>query len=250
MAKERHLPRAPIIEAVVDFRVRTPINLDVNVFREMAVLKELGYSKHEALTELEFGFHRQPGKPPESTQVDRGIIGYRYTSGDGKFVAQIRRNGATISRLEPYTEWATLFHHAAAIYTAYASVAEIEEVSRIAVRYINRMPLPIDQVGDFSPFLTAPPKFPDEVPVTLSHFLTKLQVQDAESGIQASVIQTIHQAVKLADKVVVVLDIDAFQQGPIPIEPGATLQKFAALRNFKNRVFFASITEEAAKLFE
>ena len=248
MAQSRYLARAPIVEAVIDVRVRTAPDLRVEVFEDLGELAA-DYPKRDELTQFEMGFTKLPGKPPDAHQVDRGKIGFRHVSEDGKFIAQLRKDGFTFSRLAPYTRWEEIFAEASRLYRHYLQTAAAEEVHRIAVRYINRLPLPEGDVNDFSPFLTAPPPFPHEVPAVMTGFLTQVQVQEPDSLIQATVTQTIQRGEVTPGFVPVILDLDVFEVGAFPLEPDRLLSRFEALRMAKNRLFFSSITERTAELF-
>jgi uncharacterized protein (TIGR04255 family) len=48
----------------------------------------------------------------------------------------------------------------------------------------------------------------------------------------------------------VILDIDAFEMGAFAPQADVLLPRFAALRQFKNEIFFSSLTEEAVALFK
>lgn len=251
MAEPRYLAKAPITEAVIDFRVRTPTDLPVEALKVVGESLVGEYEKPENMQLMEFGFAIQGGKPGKSHQVDHGLTGFRSKSTDGTRFVQCRKDGFTFSRLPPYEGWDTTFEEASRLYRIYAAAAKIEEVTRIGVRYINRLLLPADQVGDFSPFLVAPPPFPSQVPALITNFLTQLQVKQPDSPIQATVNQTIYQGAGIAPgSVPVILDIDVFEVANFSTDPDEVLLRFAALRNFKNQLFFASITEEAATLFE
>src|SRR4029077_18354423 len=125
------------------------------------------------MSHLEFGVFQPVGKPPEQHVKDVGKIGYRFSAADGRQLVQFRLDGFTFSRLAPYTQWETVFEEASRLWRVYETAAPLEEVSRIAVRYINLLPLPASKVQDFSPFLTAPPPVPKDLNVLLRHFLSR-----------------------------------------------------------------------------
>jgi len=245
------LANAPITEAVIDFRARTPTTLRVDELKILATGVVGEYNAPEDIRVTEFGFVKRQGMPMEHNKIDKGLMGYRSKSKDEKRYIQWRKDGFTFSRLSPYRGWEDAFTEASKFYREYVKVAKIEEVSRIAVRFINRLALPLADVGDFSPYLAAPPPFPKEIPALIANFLTQLQVREPDTSIQAVVNQTIHQGgTVIAGSVPVILDFDVSEVASLPIDPDQLLPRFAALRNFKNRLFFASITERAAKLFE
>jgi uncharacterized protein (TIGR04255 family) len=178
------------------------------------------------------------------------VIGLRFTSSDEKQVLQLRRDGFTFSRLAPYTDWEQVFAEATRLYRLYEGVARPQEVTRPAVRYINRMLFPEAEVGDFGPFLTVPPRFPSDGAVFLTGFFNRVQLQEPDSSIAATIIQTVQQTPPEPGTVPVILDIDVYEPRNFAPVPDVVLPRFAALRDAKNRYFFASITEKAAELFE
>jgi uncharacterized protein (TIGR04255 family) len=250
MAKPRHLDNAPIAEAVIDFRTRTAVTLDVEALSDLgAQLGALYPEKPADIGFLEFGIHQQPGQKLTSSQKDLGKVGYRFRSSDGKHIFQLRKDGFTFSRLSPYPHWDHFFDEASKAYRRYFEIGQLEGMHRIGVRYINRMLLPDGEVGDFSGFLTAPPPFPQEVPALMTQFLTQVHVQELDSLIHATVTQTVQKGQSTPGFVPVILDIDVFQNGNFSVTPDVLLPQLNPLRDFKNRLFFASITEKTADLF-
>lgn len=248
MATPRYLSRAPITEAVIDLRCRLAANFELDKFRQLE--SAVGYSGCKKVQMYEFKMRQEGDKELESTHVNHGLIGWRFESGDGRHVAQFRKDGFTFSRLEPYTQWEEVFAEASRLYALYWEVAIPEEVTRIAVRFINRLSLPEDEVGDFSPFLAAPPVCPVQGQVLLNGFLTQVQVADPVTGISATITQTIQSDGNRPGFVPVILDLDVYEARTFSPDPQAILLRFGALREAKNRYFFGSITEKAASLFE
>jgi hypothetical protein len=76
-------------------------------------------------------------------------IGWRFVSPDKLHVFQARLNGFTFSRLPPYVDWESFRTEARRLWDLYRAVANPIAPTRIAVRYINRLdlPLPIVAIG-------------------------------------------------------------------------------------------------------
>jgi uncharacterized protein (TIGR04255 family) len=247
MAKPRHLTRAPITEAVIDLRCRLDSGFDLSQFQ--ALQSAIGYGDPVGINLFEFGMLQQPGKYPEGCQVNHGIIGWRFTSGDEKNIVQFRKDGFTFSRLAPYTHWDEIFAEASRLYRLYVKIAEPEEVSRPAVRFINRLLFPEAEVGDFSPFLTAPPIFPHRDKAFVTGFLNQIQVHDPDYLICATITQMVQNGAAEPGQVPVILDLDVYEARSYSPMPEVVLPRFAALRQAKNKYFFESITERAVELF-
>jgi uncharacterized protein (TIGR04255 family) len=249
MAQPRHLSKAPITEAVIDFRASTPSELKAEAFVDLVAQIGTDYSPGEPINLFEFGWLQAPGKEFEHKHVDHGFIGFRYTSKDRLQIAQFRKDGFTFSRLAPYTRWEEVFREASRLYRLFAQIGRPEEITRNAVRYINRILLPEESVGDFSAYLTAPPSFPRGLDAFITGFLTQVQFQDPANAISGTVTQTIQQGASEPGKVPIILDLDIYEAGSKSPDPASILSRFEALRDVKNRYFFASITERTLDLF-
>jgi uncharacterized protein (TIGR04255 family) len=116
----------------------------------------------------------------------------RFSSADEKYVAQFRRDGFSFSRLAPYTAWEDVFGRAATLWKLFYELTQPIEVSRIAVRTINRILVPVP-VSDLSKYLTAPPSVPPGTPNEVLGFLTQLFVTDRPTNIVSNIIQTVEQ---------------------------------------------------------
>lgn len=248
MAAPTHLTHAPIIEAVIDLRVRTAPELNVQSFAQLKLGEQYGEPK--SINLFEFGLQQLPGEPLESKGVTHGCIGYRYESLDNKHIVQFRKDGFTFSRLAPYTRWEEVFAEASRLYRLFAEIGLVEEVTRVATRYINRLLLPHEEAKDLSVFLTAPPPLPWGISTHLTGFLTQIQFQDVETQLSGTVTQTVQQGVQEPGKIPVILDLEVFELKTSSPEPDQVLERFADLRKVKNQYFFASITDRTVALYK
>jgi len=246
MARQRHLKNAPIIEALIDFRVNLPSEFDVEQFTSVAEDFSRRYPNKEPIRLSEFAFGLEQGKPVIKAPVDKGIRGYIFKSADGKNVAQFRVDGFTFSRLNPYTDWQTVFAEASRIWNIYYLISSPDLITRITTRYINRLDIPIS-LKNFNEYLTAPPKVPKSLPQQVSQFLTRIEIH--EDSITANIVQALDKSLK-PDSVGVILDIDVFKVNEKGFNKESVLSEFIQLRELKNRIFFKSITEKTARLYK
>lgn len=247
MARRRFLRNAPIREAIIDLRVAPTIEPS-KVAKVVEGLKGT-FPKQDTLRQGTFGFEIASGELKTST-IESGIRGSLLASEDGKYVVQMRSDGFTFSRLPPYETWEVMRQMAAPLWDTYVSGAGISTVSRIAVRYINVMPLPLP-IGDFDEYLTAPPEIPAALPQELAGFFSRVIIVNRNVDALAVVTQALEP--QADQKVPVILDIDAYREIPAA-EWGANdpriWETLDQLREFKNQIFFESITEKTAELFE
>lgn len=248
MAIPRYLPNAPITEAIVDIQAKPSETFQVDRFvRLTSELRErypTVQQRRAGRAELQIKDDRL-----STTATEPALVGYFFKSEDQLNVAQFRVDGFTFNRLRPYASWELIFPEAMKLWRLYFRIADPKLVTRIALRYINhlRLPLPID---DFERYLTAPPMVPQGLPQRLSGFLTRVVIHDPERGLAANVTQALELRVTDPDHVTVIIDIDAYKRSDFePNAPGIE-RTFQVLHDFKNDIFFKSITEETARLFE
>jgi len=89
---------------------------------------------------------------------------------------------------------------------------------------------------------------PRKIDLRVHHFVTRVIVSDSSGQLSANVIQTV-QPDHIETTVPVILDIDVFESGPFSPKAEVLLPRFPALRIFKNKMFFSSLTEEAVSFF-
>ena len=244
----RHLRNAPITEALIDFRVKARAGFRVEEFESLKELLSDRFPETGQERDLQVTLKVIRGQPQPPVTQDPGLRGYLFRTSDRKTIVQFRVDGFTFNRLRPYTRWEDIFPQALELWDLYCSIAKPEVATRLAVRYINRIELPTGPVS-MEKFLRAAPGIPPELPQTISSFLTRVTIHDSETAIAAHVAQAL-EAGAAGKPVAVILDIDAFMQREFAVDDPAIKQTLIQLREFKNRIFFNSLTEEALRRFE
>jgi len=246
MTRIRHLDRAPITEAIIDFRVQLPPSFRVEAFEPLQASLAKAYPILEK-QKLYQGRIRLSGEQVSQTTLDRGIHGFVFRNKEQARVAQFRRDGFTFNKLRLYTDWEDVFEEAWRLWLEYVAIAQPLTVTRIAVRYVNHIAIP--HPFDFPEFLTDPPTSPDAIPQLFIDFFKRVVVHDTESGLFVNIIQAIERR-EDPTTVVFLLDVDAYAREEH--EPGSSAlePRFQQLRELKNQVFFESITEKTAGMFE
>ncbi len=117
------------------------------------------------------------------------------------------------------------------------------------MRSINKFDIPLfpQPMLDFNEYLTAAPIVPEGLPQGVNSFLTRVVIHDPGSDATAIITQAFEQIVD-PKFLPIILDIDVFQQKEV-ISEEVAWQALEELRHFKNKIFFASITEKAKELF-
>ena len=233
MPDPRHLWNAPITEAILDFRVKARVGFRTEEFAGLKTRLSDRFPHVDEGRSLQAtcGMIQGPGQPPVVQYL--GLQGYFFKTSDGRTIAQFRVDGFTFNRLRPYTSWETLFPQAMELWRLYSSVAQPEVITRLAVRYINRIPLPSGDVV-FETYLRAAPVIPPELPQSMSGFLTRVTIHDPQTDIAAHVVHAL-EADARGQRLTVILDIDAYKQSEFAIDDPVLEQTLTdeALRQFE-----------------
>jgi len=254
MAEIRHLKNAPITEAMVDFRVKLPKDFKAEQFLPLKERIKDRYPTNEEARGFKGGIKIEKGVQISQFAESTGLQGLLFKSEDAKNIAQFRSDGFTFNRLQPYTSWGDVFPEARKLWGSYLEIAAPEMITRIAVRYINhlRIPLPI---RDLAQYVTAPPTVPHDpsvgfdIPEHLSSFLMRMRVHEPESKIAANITQAFEESVD-PEYAIIILDIDVYLTAELAVNDQVIIPVFDQMHDMKNTIFFNSITEDTARLFE
>jgi len=245
MIEKRHLPHAPIKEALIDIQVAFPEKVTVEALNSRYADIADQYPKHETLQRGEFGVRNEDGQPTTVT-IGHAVAGYRFSSEDGGRVAQFRVDGFTFSRLEPYDTWEEMKEEAARLWNVYFSTVSPDPITRVGTRYINVLKLPLNT--ELKEYLTAPPSIPAGLNQELSNFFTRIDIHDPATGARGFLTQALEGV--HGDYAPIVLDIDVFVAKQFDPREDEFWQCLEQLKDFKNTVFFESITEQVVELFQ
>jgi len=243
-----HLNNAPIVEALIDIRVRPQARTEPSKLESIGALIKDRYPTvkpiHQVATHVEFkiGVDAVPS-------VTQRQLGYRFESGDAKYVLQAQTLGFTLSRLAPYETWEALIEEAQAMWKHYVAVAEPESIERVATRYINRIHLPLP-IGDFDEYLTAPPFVPKGLPEYVSEFFSRMVINDPHSQAVIIFSQAFEPLGPGNATLPVIVDIDVFKATSLPTDGTDHWKLLAEFRDIKNTAFFASLTPKTVELLK
>jgi uncharacterized protein (TIGR04255 family) len=242
MAKQQHLSKAPITEALIDIRVTLPKHT-----REIDYLAALDeklrdlYPDKKTIKEFRYKVNFDE---PETEEKTSKQLGFRYTNADNTQVVQSTLNGFTFSRLPPYQDWPKLREDAQRVWSIYSDHVQPESITRVAARYINKLKFLGPHI-EFNDYLRYVPVVPGALPQALAGFFSRIVVPDERAERVAIVTQLFQPS---PAEIAVVLDIDVFREKVFADDQEAW-SVIEHLRDFKNLIFFDSITEETVKLY-
>jgi len=239
-----HYRNAPITEAIIDLRARSSSGATSSALRQLVAAADQEQFP-EAMELMKTTVQVHAGEEPSPSSSHEGV-GWILRSADRKRTMQARRDGFAFARHAPYEEWETFSGEARSQWAKYREITTPEAVTRLSLKYVNRfdIPLPIRDFKDF--FLTIPEVSPG-MPQGLAGFFMQLQIPYPELQSMLVLTQTLVPPPQ-AGLVSVVLDIEMVCANNVPSDDEAIWKLLNQLRQKKNEIFEACITDAAREL--
>jgi uncharacterized protein (TIGR04255 family) len=233
---------------LVDVRATLPPGFDPAAFEKArdALRDELSAAESEPIASAPGRI--APGNPDSPPTDAFGVRGVLFRSEDRKRVAQFRTDGFTFNQLAPYPGWKAARADAIRFLDVYLDLAMPLRLTRIAIRFINRMELPANLRRLATRFVGIP-EVPSGSPRELVHYVQRTVTRDEKSGMVAIVAQSIERPTRSGHGALL-LDIHAFMESGAGFERSTIDSRLDELRRVKNRIFFSFITERTAKEYE
>jgi len=236
---------APISEAILDIRVTLPPYVEVQRLASFQnpIRARYPLSRRRTALPTDVGLREGGVQVVPSTTVSDG---YLFSTEDRLQTVQVRMDGFTFNRLKPYDRWTTFRDEARALWALYREVARPERVTRLALRYINRIAIPLP-ITDFSEWVRTTPEIAPGLPQNLQSFFMRLEIPYEPIGGLAIVTETIERPE--GNRLPFLLDINVITRGDLSTDDPYVWDAFDRLRDFKNEIFFKSVTDRAKELF-
>jgi len=245
MATPRHLARTPIREALVDIRVVPDSPVSAQRF---AVLREQladGYVKVDERRNIRANLSVREGKivPPIPEYSFGGL--WLKTEQDDR-IAQFRPDGFTLNQVRTYEGGDAIINEALRLWEIYRNLAGSLVVTRVAMRYINDLKLPIGPDDDFQRFLTEPARLPVQAPQLFSSFLTRVIAHEEPDVV------IVTQQMEVTEHGVppsITIDVEVACHDGLSGDVEVIRAHLNRLRGLKNKVFFSLVTDETVSLY-
>lgn len=231
--------KAPIEEALITINVAPSTDLELDALRNFAT-DELVYDKVTPRIHLD-GRVGLVGEALASHSVEHQVRGFSFVSEVRREVVQVLSDAFTFSLLRPYTCWENFSSGAMRCWQRYRSIAEPGPVTRISLRYINRLSLPSGKI-ELTDWTRLHPTVPDVLGHTRGFLVRSGFAHPDDAGLQA--IASFGTISPEGDETALLFDINTWfdDQRTRDLEPSAMLHD---LREFKNDIFFGSLTPKA-----
>lgn len=248
-----HYSRPPIAEAVIDVHASfetAPKLRDLEAlcktYKERLPLVN-GINSFALKLAANFDIDA-PGAAVQSNATTTQL-GYRLSSANNDRVLQLRSQGMAYSHMPPYTDWDTFLAEMRALWHSYAASLKVVSVTRLAVRFINRIPIAMGT--DIDDYVQLGPRIPVDVSKDFVGYFMQLVLPVNQLGpeFRAIVNTGVEPGTSPTDSALV-LDIDVFCETVISAQGDQMWETLELLRAHKNRVFEASITDKLREMIK
>lgn len=232
MFESRRYAKAPIVEASVDIRCNYSAAPSADALQ--------GVRAGEFIYDLQVNV-----SPIEPTgDVSSILVGVQARVGDTPGIVRNTTSGFSYSRIGAYDRWDTFIAGALREWDSYRLGLRPERLTRVGVRFINRIRLPFPQV-EIKDYLRVHIDVPSYLPQLVAQYLLRVEVPlpDRFAGVYATVTSTLDPG---STGSALILDVDTWKEVDLTGDEGdidATGKLLGTLRNAKNYVFEACITD-------
>ncbi|MCV9942972.1 TIGR04255 family protein [Rhizobium sp. BT-175] len=236
MAEKYRVP--PITESVVEFRFSTPVSFEAIEKREPKLKRN--YPNVVSNIEVKANFSKS------GMSGSQNPIGKKFTTRDQLQVMVVNADLLAIGQLAPYPGWDEFRERVKRDYLAHVEQFGRRQISRIGMRYINRIDVEA-QTAEVQDYLNVYPTTPIKADGGMTFALQATQqLPNSKYGVT---LQSASVEPPVPRNLSFLLDIDVFRAVDIPSRDDHILELLEEMRIIKNSIFESSVTDQARKLF-
>lgn len=243
------LTNAPIIEAVLDIDCDLPPGIGLETLETAArdALRNR-YPKMQTRFRQEFQIEAAVGEPVRHALL-QGIEAFVFLADDDKQLVQVRSGGYSFNRLKPYTSLDDYLPEIKRSWDIYCQIASPIMVRKIQLRFINRIPLPLENGKvDLRDYLNADLKAAEESGLILGGFFSQYAAAEPATGHHVTSVLTAENP--QGEQLPVIFDCTVFASvAADPANWDELQEKIQSLRSLKNRIFNSTLTSQCLNLF-
>ncbi len=246
---KRHYSKAPIIEALIDIQVALPSGFTESRLAEIADSLGGKFPIRNNITAIQMQLdtgNADDEKHHLSSSSDK--LGFRLSDEINSRVLQLKKTGLTFSHLPPYTDWEHFSQDAREYWGRFLEYCKPEKVTRCAVRYINRIDIPVSPI-ELEDYLSVYPHIPSGIPQMVNGMFLQLHLFQEDLN-STAVIKEAVVAPVIPGGFSIMLDIDLFKITSIQPNSTEVWDTLEQLRIRKNELFESFVTDTTRELIQ
>ena len=248
MRLELPFPNSPIAEAILDIRCNLPPGTEMSTLAEVHERIKDRFPTRQEQNKGVGNFPLNSDDQAEATTTSGKALGYQCATLDGAKFLQVQFDGFTLNKLKPYKNWDAFITEAKTLWSIYTEITNSINVTRISIRYINRIeiPIPIKELKDW--LLTCPDIAPG-CPQEMAGFFMRVVLPDPTRQNTGILTETVEAAPSHLRYLPIIFDLDVFRDAVFAPGDPDMWDAFVSLRETRDSIFFNSITDKTRDLF-
>jgi uncharacterized protein (TIGR04255 family) len=236
--------RPPIVEAVIEVQVGTPIAKET-----LDKLQRQFLENYPAPPQMETQYDFQLSE--EKANFQARLSAYKLTSADGANIVLIGPSRIGTVRLAPYEGWDAFVTRARDNWDLWKRAVGWQRITRIGVRYINRIdiPNPSEAPIELAEYSTVSPRMPTGIGLSaMGNFTVNTVAAIGNAGHQL-ILNVGAMPSPLVKTQSFMLDIDVSLDQGLPQNDEGLWSVVNGIREIKNTIFEACVTPKSRHLF-
>lgn len=237
--------KAPILEAVLEFRWAHPNSLE-EVESILSLPEFESFAAPKPRHAISASLDLQAGEVSQ----DRRHVGFEVARRDGTEIVFLEQGKFVFIQRAPYDRWEYFSKQALEILEPVTRKLGVNEFSRIGVRFVNRIDVPFSDGGKFNTddYITVKFDGPRADLGIIDEFQMRLVKPTTKHGISYA-LSVATSPSPLAKHGGIILDIDVFTSKPTPTCVPEFFDLLSTMRDEKNAIFESCITDSSRALF-
>ena len=245
-SEKMNYARPPITEAVIELRFASHISdrkLD-------GWVKKLKARYPSIKKTIPISIQVPTAPTTDMIPVKQDEHGFRLSTDDQACIVILNRYSVAIARLAPYYGWDDFFSHAKAVFKLTEKSGQIAGVTRIGVRYINRIDIPCDEgpTTDVGRYMKLNAGAPEGVFSQSNQSVVQIN-GDLQNKPWMAQLTSARVDSPLMNHISLLLDIDVYRDSQIATSATNIYNLIEEARGLKNMLFKACITPDTEALF-
>lgn len=243
--------RPPITEAVIDIRIAPPVSED-ELARANAKFVEL-YPHEDTHHEVDYEIRPDEAGHPNVSEARRTHF-FKRASHDQREIVLLKSSGIAVCDRAPYAGWDSFSERFWRDWAVWIDAVGRRNINRIGMRYINRIDIPMqpgEAVVYHENYVTVHVQSPeDKFGPTIGYEARAIYRLEKIQGHFLLRTTILGPPAPVPDHVSVLIDFDLAREADPPQDDGGLKELLDVMREQKNMIFEAVITDEARKLFQ
>jgi len=244
MSNQKYI-RPPITEAVIEISFVNPH--DKKSFSKAISKFKSSYSGYQEL--VKYSLKVDISTTNDDAKVTKTpVTTHRFSSEDMTEMLLLNDSSISVAQLAPYSGWDDFIDRFKKNWSDWKRIAGFNEIKRIGVRYINRLDIPApDKKIKVENYLKLYPEIPEELGVTHMYAVQTMHyLEDIKSHLKINTAQVDSPKPK---HIAILIDQDLSREVELPQNDAGLITYLKAVRDKKNNIFEACVTDEARKIF-